>query len=414
MPTVSELLDEIEPIGLEESGGYRRHLFTEADAALRAWFVGHAERLGLRVEQDRNLNLWAYWDAAPDARVVVTGSHLDSVPGGGAFDGPLGVASALRAVELLRAAGWRPTRKTVAVAVFAEEEGGGFGVPCIGSRLMTGITEPVALRERTDVNGVRFADAARAAGADIEALGPDLDRLDTLDSFVELHVEQGRYLADLTDDTPLATATQILAHGRWRIDIVGEGNHAGTTPMTHRHDPMVAAARIVLAATESAVARPPARATVGRILAHPGGVNVIASRVQLWVDARAETAADVASVVAEVERRAAQIAADAGCRIDVTRESFSPATFFDSELTARVEDAIGRDGRIGRVPRIATGAGHDAAVLADAASARPLPTAMIFVRNPTGVSHAPAESSTAADSELGAEALARVLQELAS
>ncbi len=406
MPTVVDLLGEIAEVGGDPVHGYDRHLFTQADADLTRWFIGHAERLGLRVEQDRNLNLWAYWDGAAEPRVVATGSHLDSVPGGGAFDGPLGVASAFRAIELLQEAGFRPS-KTIGVAAFAEEEGGGFGMPCVGTRLMTGIADPVALAARVNAEGLSFADAAALAGADIDALGPDADRLRAIDCFVEVHVEQGRYLAD--KDVPLATASQVFAHGRWRFDFSGEGNHAGTTAMADRRDPMVAAARFILALTESAARREQARATVGRIVAIPGGVNVIASTVTAWADVRAGSVTDVETLVAEIASRAGEIADDGGCQLSAVCESLTPATFFSSSLTERVENAIGSEIS---VPRIPTGAGHDAAVLGDRASIHPIPTAMIFVRNPTGRSHTPMESASAADCELGAEALARVLREL--
>jgi N-carbamoyl-L-amino-acid hydrolase len=152
-------------------GGYSRHGFDRADAELRTWFTEQATRRGLDVHTDRNGNLWAWWGRpGPDA--VLTGSHLDSVPGGGAFDGPLGVVSALDAVSILRRNGFQPHRP-LAVVVFGEEEGGRFGVPCLGSRLMTGALSPDAARRLVDSDGVTLAEAARAAGIDPAGFGPE-------------------------------------------------------------------------------------------------------------------------------------------------------------------------------------------------------------------------------------------------
>ncbi|WP_375405829.1 M20/M25/M40 family metallo-hydrolase, partial [uncultured Amnibacterium sp.] len=263
--TVLGLLGELDDIGRDERGGWTRPGFGAADLQLRAWFVDRATGIGLDVQHDRNGNLWAWWGApGPDA--VVTGSHLDSVPGGGRLDGPLGVVSALVAVGRLRASGFAPARP-LAVAVLAEEEGSRFGIACLGSRLLTGAVDPLAVIPEG------------FAGLDRDRAGRDDATLARIGRFVELHVEQGRGLVDL--DAPIGLATGILAHGRWRLTITGRGDHAGSTRMTDRSDPVVAAARVVLAVEEAALAVPGSRATVGRIEAVPGGTNVIASRVEL-------------------------------------------------------------------------------------------------------------------------------------
>src|SRR5579862_563309 len=149
-------LAEIADIGRDTvRGGYSRHLFDDADRQLREWFVARAAGIGLDVDYDRNGNIWAWW-GPPGPGALVTGSHLDSVPGGGAFDGPLGVVSALDAVDLLRASGFIPARP-LAVVVFGEEEGGRFGVPCLGSRLLTGTLAADAALRLTDADGVSLA-----------------------------------------------------------------------------------------------------------------------------------------------------------------------------------------------------------------------------------------------------------------
>jgi N-carbamoyl-L-amino-acid hydrolase len=385
-------------------------VFEPAELELRAWFTRRAAALGLAVEPDRNGNIWAYWgERGPGT--VATGSHLDSVPGGGALDGPLGVASALAAVARLRERDFVPARP-VAVVAFAEEEGSRFGLACLGSKLMTGAVDPALIAAREDAAGVTFARAAAAAGVDPAGLGRDDERLAGLGAFVELHVEQGRALADL--GAPVAVASAILAHGRWRLTFTGKGNHAGATPMAGRRDPVVAASAAVLTARDLAAARDDpaggvsARATVGRVVPVPGGTNVIASRVDAWLDARGDTDPACRALVAEICAAIQIAAARHGCLTQIVKESYLPEVGFDARLRDRLRAVLGRAPEFGQVPVLATGAGHDAGVLA-----AELPTAMLFVRNPTGVSHAPAETASDDDCRAGARALTAVLAELA-
>lgn len=399
--TVSGLLAEIADVGTDaRRGGYTRPVYSTAESDLRDWFTSHAAKRGLDVETDRNGIIWAWWNPAGAslAGAVVTGSHLDSVPGGGAFDGPLGVASALVAVDQLRQASTRPARP-LAITVFPEEEGSRFGVACLGSRLLTGQITPERAARLTDPDGDTFADVATRNGLDPRHLGRDKEALARIGTFVELHVEQGRGLIDL--DRPVAIGSSVLGHGRWRLTFTGQGNHAGTTLMADRHDPMVAAARTVVAIREIARAQPQARATVGRLTPVPGGTNVIASRVDLWLDVRHPEDAVTATVVAAIRDQAEAIATDERCQVDLVEESLSPTVHFDTALRRRLSTVLPD------APALDTGAGHDAGVL----SAH-LPTAMLFVRNPTGTSHAPSEHVEDADAERGAAALTVTLRDL--
>lgn len=392
------LLAEIADVGRDaRRGGYSRHVFDAADRQLRAWFVERAEAIGLDVQIDRNGNLWAWW-GQPGAGAVVTGSHLDSVPGGGAFDGPLGVVSALDAIARLKREGFAPGRPC-AVMVFAEEEGSRFGVACLGSRLMTGAIDPARAAALTDASGVTFADASRDAGLDPAGLGEDRAALERIGVFVELHVEQGRGLIDL--GTPIAVASSILAHGRWMLRFTGQGNHAGTTAMGDRRDPMLAAASSVIAARAVATSHTGSRATVGRLEPLPGGTNVIASQVGVWLDVRADTDADTRAVVADIADAARAAARDEGCAVEVSEESYTGQVSFDSRLRDRVAGALEN------AVLLPTGAGHDAGILA-----AHVPTAMLFVRNPSGISHAPDERVEDPDALAGTDALVAVLREL--
>jgi N-carbamoyl-L-amino-acid hydrolase len=401
---MSDLLADIADVGRDaKRGGYSRHAFAPAEMELRQWFTAEASRRGLDVQADRNGNLWAWW-GKPGRDAVVTGSHLDSVPGGGAFDGPLGVVSALQAVDVLQAKGFIPTRP-FAIVVFAEEEGGRFGVACLGSRLMTGAISAQAACSLTDPDGVTFGEAAHRAGFDPLRMGRDDRSLSMIGDFVELHVEQGRGLAlggaENRAAAPVGLATSILAHGRWRFSFTGEGNHAGATLIEDRRDPMLPASRMIIAARRAATGG--ARATVGRLIPNPGGTNVIASSVDVWLDARASEDSRTREVVAEITEAASRAADDEGCSLEVTEESYGDTVHFDPSLRDSLAAVLGG------VPALPTGAGHDAGILA--AHAR---TAMLFVRNPTGISHAPEEFASPDDCAAGVVALATTLEHLAT
>ncbi|MFF1871958.1 allantoate amidohydrolase [Streptomyces sp. CB03911] len=389
---------ELLPVGRSAaSGGYRRHAWDGADAECRAWFREQAESRGLAYELDRNGNQWA-WLGDPEAGdAVVTGSHLDSVPDGGAYDGPLGVVSSFAALDELRSRG-AEFRRPLAVVNFGDEEGARFGVACIGSRLSAGVLSKEQAFELRDARGTRLPDAMEKAGYDPAAIGADTDRLGRVGAFVELHVEQGRYL---TEDQPVGVAGAIWPHGRWRFDFHGEANHAGTTRIEDRRDPMLSYASTVLAARERARSAG-ALATFGKVAVEPNGTNAIASLVRGWLDSRAADEATLQRVVEEITAAAVEHGGRDGVRVELTRESFTPVVEFDQALRDRLARTLGG------VPVLPTGAGHDAGILASA-----VPTAMLFVRNPTGVSHSPAEHAEEADCLAGVAALAHVLEDLA-
>jgi len=383
---------ELLPLGRNAStGGYDRPGWGPAERECRAWFLEAAKARDLAVHTDGNGNLVAWW-GKPGPGAVLTGSHLDSVPDGGAYDGPLGVVSALAALDRLRERGFTPSRP-LGVAVFAEEEGSRFGLPCLGSRLATGALAPAAAAALPDRTGTVLADVVDADG-----LGQS-SWLRDVGCFVELHVEQGRALVDI--DAPVGVASGIWPHGRWRFEFSGEANHAGTTAMEDRRDPMLTYAMTALAANKQARLAG-SRATFGRVDVEPNATNAIPSRVRAWLDARAPDEPSLRALVAAVRRLAAERAERDGTALVVERESFSTAVAFDEPLTARVRDVLRG------VPALPTGAGHDAGVLAAAG----IPAAMLFVRNPTGVSHAPAEHAAPADCLAGVAALADVLVEL--
>lgn len=385
------------PVGRATTGGYRRYAWTDADAECRAWFREQAENRNLIYEEDRNGNQWAW--TAPGADAIVIGSHLDSVPDGGAYDGPLGVVSSFAALDLLRERGADPARP-LGIVNFADEEGARFNVACVGSRLSAGVLTPDQARALKDAEGVFLGDAMERAGFDPAGIGPDPQRLGRIGAFVELHVEQGRDLVHR--DRAVGVASAIWPHGRWRFDFRGEANHAGTTRLEDRHDPMLTYANTVLAARKKAHVSG-ALATFGKVDARPGAANAIASEVRGWLDSRAADEPTLDELVAEIIRAATERGDRDGVDVQVTRESFTPVVEFEGSLRDRIAK------QLGGAPILPTGAGHDAGIL----SAR-VPTAMLFVRNPTGVSHSPAESAEMVDCLTGVTALADVVTDLMS
>ncbi|GAA2368014.1 allantoate amidohydrolase [Streptomyces cuspidosporus] len=394
-----EMWRDLLPIGRHtETGGYRRYAWTGADADCRAWFRAQAETRGLGYEEDRNGNQWAWLGDPAAGDAVVTGSHLDSVPDGGAFDGPLGVVSAFAALDELRSRGARPA-KPLALVNFGDEEGARFGLACVGSRLSAGQLSAEQAHALRDGDGVSLARAMERAGYDPEAIGPDPERLARIGAFVELHIEQGRALDETAH--PVGVASAIWPHGRWRFDFHGEANHAGTTRLEDRRDPMLTYANTVLAARKKARTAG-ALATFGKVGVEPNGVNAIASLVRGWLDSRAPDEETLAAVVGEIERAAVERGQRDGVSVTVTRESFTPVVEFAHGL----RDELAR--LLGGAPVLPTGAGHDAGILSAS-----VPTAMLFVRNPTGVSHSPAETAAEDDCLAGVTALADVLEGLA-
>jgi N-carbamoyl-L-amino-acid hydrolase len=395
---------ELQPVGRSSaSGGYRRFAWTGADADCRAWFKQQTESRGLTYELDRNGNQWAWLGDPAEGDAVVTGSHLDSVPDGGAFDGPLGVVSSFAALDELRARKVEFTRP-LAIVNFGDEEGARFGLACVGSRLASGQLTAEQAHKLTDGDGVTLPQAMERAGYDPATIGPDPERLSRIGAFVELHVEQGRAL-DLSGDQ-VGIASAIWPHGRWRFDFRGEANHAGTTRLVDRRDPMLSYAETVLAARREAQLAG-AVATFGKISVEPNGVNAIPSLVRGWLDSRAADQSTLDTVVTGVEKAAREYAEAHGVELDVVRESFTPVVEFEHALRDELARILGKEAGL-TVPVLGTGAGHDAGILSGT-----VPTAMLFVRNPTGVSHSPAEYAAEDDCVAGVTALADVLEGLA-
>jgi len=349
--------------------GWTREPWSDELRAAERAVIEVAEAGGMRCEHDPAGNLWITDPSAPADGLIATGSHLDTVPCGGAFDGAQGVVSGLVAVLALRAAGVAGSER-LAVIAFADEEGSRFNTPVFGSRMMVG-TYDDEMADRADADGVRVRDVGPTRPS--EAAG--LHR--RIAAYYEIHVEQG--LALDPADVSLGVGTRLSARGRWDWSVDGQANHAGTTPMLGRDDALVKAAEFVIAAKAEAEARVGAVATIGRIEPEPGGTNVIPSRVTGTLDARA----------LDNETRDAVVEAlgDRFPTFSVEHRSTDDAAIFDDELRADLFAAAGALGI--SATDLASYAGHDAGTLALAG----VPSVMLFTRSPNGLSHNPAEHS---------------------
>lgn len=345
----------------------------EVHRTMRPWM----EAAGITVTVDRAGNLHGLWGAGDAPRLVI-GSHLDTVPNAGAYDGVLGVLMGLALVE---ASAEQRHAFSIEMLGFSDEEGMRFGVPFLGSRALVGeLSEP--LLASVDDNGVSVAGALR----DFAMRRPEAveARLSShCAAYLEFHIEQGPILE--SRNLALGIVEGLAGQSRCRVEFRGAAGHAGTNPMNLRRDALAGAAEWIVAAEALARGCENAVATVGRIVAEPGGVNVIPALVRCTLDARHPDDAIRSQLVRDILNEAQAIGARRGLQVHVERYHEQSAVRFDAKLVGLVERAAARAGHT--TMRMTGGAGHDAMVMA-----RHVPTAMMFLRNPGGISHHPDES----------------------
>jgi beta-ureidopropionase / N-carbamoyl-L-amino-acid hydrolase len=387
------LFAELAAIG-RTPGGWNRMAWGPGEDAARDWFRAAATGLGLELLRDPAGNLWAVEPGGAEGPFDAVGSHVDSVADGGAFDGALGVVAGLVAVEAARRAGGAP--RPLAVGAMVDEEGPRFGAAIFGSRALAGELDVDAVLARSDPEGLVLRDLAALRGVTAETVRAAPAFLPRVASWIEVHVEQGRRLVDVP--AALGVATSLAARERWRCTLRGASDHAGTAAMAGRRDALVPAARAVLAAHDLAGAEPGAVATVGRISALPGSTNQVPGEARLSLDVRAPEQA----ALERVREGVLAAAQTDGVEAEWLLESADPGCVFDAGLRAALHDAARAEGET--AVDLAAYAGHDAGVLA-----RHLPAAMLFVRNPTGISHNPAESASEEDCLAACAVLARAL-----
>ena len=389
-------IEALSHFGANPEGGVSRVAYSEADLAGREYIAGLMRQAGLEVRVDTAGNLIGRREGgAPGLPVIMFGSHIDSVPGGGNYDGDVGVIGAIEVAQLLHENGIA-TRHPLEVVSFTDEEGG-----LIGSLAMSGKLGETTL-DVVSHSGMTIREGIRAVGGDPDRLELARRERGELAAFIELHIEQGAHLFEGGID--IGVVEGIVGIRWWDVVVEGFANHAGTTPMNRRRDAMLSAAELTLAVNGVATSLPGRQvATVGRIRAEPGAPNVIPGRVVLSLEIRDLSSEKIQQVFDAVAAEAARIAEARRTpirfeEIDVASEP-APTDERMRRLVAAAAEELGLSYR-----RMPSGAGHDAQDMT-----RIAPTGMIFVPSTDGISHSPKEHTSPADMANGADVLLRTV-----
>ncbi len=385
-------LMETAEIGGTAKGGICRLTLTDLDRQVRDWFKAAAEGLGCTVTID---DMGAMFARRPGQRndipPIAMGSHLDTQPTGGKFDGALGVLAALEALRALVRAGYE-TYAPIEVVNWTNEEGSRFTPAMVASGVFAGAFTRDWAAARQDRAGVSFGDALDGIGY----RGTERCGEHPLSAFFEVHIEQGPYLEAENKDIGVVTGVQAI---RWyEATLVGQDSHAGTTPMHRRRDALRGGAQLIEAVNRIALEHPGSVGTVGLLEVKPGSPNVIPGEVFLTIDVRDPSEDELDSIEAEIMRAAEAIGAGLGLEVAVKNIIKQPAVHFDPQCIAAVRAAAATSGFSTR--DLMSGAGHDAAYIA-----RVAPTTMIFVPCKDGISHNEAEYSSKEQCAAGAQVL---------
>jgi allantoate deiminase len=382
-------------------GGVTRFAWSSELMGVSGWLVRRLVSLGLTAAHDGAGNVVGRWEAG-SGNAIVIGSHLDTVPGGGRFDGALGVLSGLEALRRLKASGATPERPIWLVS-FMDEEGARFGSALFGSRAFVG-DDLRDLADRRDADGVTLRAAMAKASFDFDRL-PEARAVDRVEAYLELHIEQGRVLENAGADVGFVTGLAGVLG--MRATLRGWADHAGATPMSDRRDALVGAARAVLALRDEA-ARDlrNVRITVGAIAVEPGGFNVIPGACEFSIDLRATGVREFEEADGRIVALLEEIAAGERLELEVRRTHRQPPHDFHPRVTDALRRAAQAEGARGL--DIVSGAGHDATVVGQHA-----PAGMLFVPSRDGLSHNPAEYTAPEQCELGARVLAGAVADLA-
>ncbi len=396
---LNQTLEELGRFG-DSPDGMQRLAFTPADMAGRDYTMSLMRRAGMEVRIDPGGNIIARREGTdPNLPAIAMGSHIDTVPNGGKYDGALGVMGGIEVVQALSDASVS-LRHPVEVLVFTNEEGTRFHRWLFGSRAMAGTLEPGDLTA-VDDEGVLMSSRLADIQGNMDRVQRAARQPGELAAYLELHIEQGPTLHQ--SGVPIGVVTGITGRWVYEADIVGTPNHAGTTPMSGRHDALVSASRLVLEVQRMASELEVCRVgTAGTIHAYPGAVNVIPGQVKVGFEFRDLDMASLAAADAEIRSLAAGIAVQDGVSIDITRFEATQSAPIGGEMQELVAAAAERAGLAHQ--RVPSGAGHDAQSMAGITEA-----AMIFVPSVDGVSHSPGEYSTPEACANGAQVLLELL-----
>ncbi len=399
-------LATIAEIGLTDDNGSCRPGYSLAEKKAKDLVCGWMREAGLSVRRDAAGNCFGRLAGKSDhLPAVLCGSHIDTVPNGGHFDGVLGVLLALETAEMWKATGFEPERP-YEVVIFSEEEGSSFNVGCVGSSAIVGAPLIEQLASVSDHEGRSFSAAVEEVGLSLGDFAAARRDLSQIAAFVEVYIEQGLVLEG--HGLPVGIVSGICGLVSLEMTVTGQAGHAGTTPMTYRRDALVAASRIVAAVSElPGQVSDTAVATVGQLNVSPNGSNVVPGKVRFSVDIRDVAAEPLERLVARIVATATRLAEAANVALSWTRTFSQPPIAVDEKLKARQAEAM-------RAVNLAafelpSGAGHDAMVMGEH-----VPMAMFFVRSKDGISHNPREFSSLTDCATAARALSRFLTRLVS
>ena len=379
----------------------RRYLTDQhrlANQLASGWMI----EAGMTTWQDAVGNIWGrYTSTVPNAPRLILGSHLDTVPNGGKYDGMLGVVAAISMVAMFDGL-QRKLPFHIDIVGFCDEEGTRFGTTLLGSRALTGKWQD-SWRNLKDEDGISLAQAMENFGLNFdEVSSASISRTDIL-GYIELHIEQGPVLEQ--ENLPVGVVSAIAGAQRFTITIEGMAGHAGTVPMSMRFDALAASAEIILAVERISHQRPGVVATVGKIDNAPNGVNVISGRTHFSLDIRSEDDALRDTVLAEIMQNFGEIAAKRKVTLSVEQTHSAPAVLCDDSLKQALVHGVELSGIAPRV--LASGAGHDAMAMADIC-----PVAMLFTRCKGGISHHPGESIKESDVEASLSVLFKTIENL--
>ncbi|MGZ5478194.1 MAG: allantoate amidohydrolase [Candidatus Aminicenantales bacterium] len=402
MPRLKRDLEELGRIGRDDHGGVSRPSFSAADLEARGWLEKKIEEAGLCYRQDGAGNQFGRLECA--GKTIMAGSHIDTVPQGGMFDGAAGVLAALEAARRI-VEEKAPLTKALEIASFTDEEGNLVG-DFLGSRAFMGLVDESAVRNGRTSFGVLFSDILERTGFTAEGiLGAHKDRPE-LEAYVELHIEQGPVLED--EGVPIGIVERIAGKHYRQCAYVGESGHSGTTPLELRHDAFLGLADFALRATQLVATKYyGSMLTVGKAALHPGSFSVIPGRADFTLEFRSSSPEAMAAIEKDVFALAEDIAATRGLTfISKLVDQTAPVT-----VAPRIVSLIAEECRSLGYPsmKMTSGAGHDAQIIAGACD-----SGMIFIPSPDGISHSPAERVDWGDLEKGANVLLRTLLRLAA
>lgn len=401
---VETMLGKLSQIGRGPQG-VSRLAYSDADICAKEFMIRIMRENGLTVRMDSIGNIIGRLDGVnPDASIVITGSHLDTVPDGGIYDGAVGIIGGLAAIKRLKELG--PLSHSIELVIFAAAESSRFGLMMIGSKAMAGMGSRHAWSKAKDSSGISLPEALQAKGFSLQELDKVSRVKENIKAFVELHIEQGMVLGKAKKQ--IGIIETVAAPTLIKVTINGEAGHAGSIPMEDRHDALVSAATIVLAVQSIALeqAHYGTVATVGQLITTPGTISVIPSQVELWIDLRGVDQENIIETIQEIKDAVSTIADEQETLVAIDMLFSEKPVQMDSFVT-RIIEAACTDEKVS-YKRMNSGGGHDAMNMAHLA-----PAGIIFIPCKDGISHSPREFAEPADIMKGIDILTKTLYELA-